>query len=157
VDVNVTNTQTDLNICEETISQIAEAVISLQNHTCHEVNFYFVTKKEICDLHERYFGDPSFTDCISFPMDSPSEKGYRILGEVFICPQAAIEYVQEDQGNPYLELTLYIVHGLLHLMGYDDIKETDQQQMQAAEQKCMLYLHEKNMTLKHVEKFKKLI
>lgn len=145
MDVNITNTQSDLPICENSISQIARAVVDLERQVYDEVGLYFVSEEEICSLHERFFGDPSPTDCISFPMDTELDEGYRILGEVFVCPQTAIKYAKEHHGNPYQELTLYIIHGLLHLMGYHDIKEEDRRQMRLAEEKNMLHLKEKGL------------
>ncbi len=94
-----------------------------------EVTIYFVDKSTICKLHEDFFNDPSLTDCISFPLDDPSEEG-GILGEVFVCPEVAVDYAPE---TPLQEVALYIVHGLLHLLGYDDQTEEECVKMRAQE------------------------
>ena len=98
-------------------------------------------------LHARFFGDPSLTDCISFPMDSEAQEGYRILGEVFVCPQVARRYAESHKGDPYWETTLYVVHGLLHLMGYDDISEKERSLMRAAEGRQMRHLEKRGLIL----------
>ncbi len=88
----------------------------LEGKSYDEVSQHFVTTQEICSLHEEYFEDPSPTDVFPFLLIMRM-KGYKVLGDVFICPETAIEYVTENGGDPYEEMTLYIVHGLLHLMG----------------------------------------
>ncbi len=97
-------------------------------------------------LHGQYFNDRSLTDCISFPLDE-SESPYRVLGDVFVCPQVAIAYAGRNGGDPYLETTLYLVHGLLHLMGYDDITEKDRKKMRAAEERHLSHLQKRRLTL----------
>ena len=93
------------------------------------------------ELHKQYFGDPKTTDCISFPMDSAQDAGYHVLGEIFVCPKTALDYVlkagEEVNEDCYRELTLYLMHGLLHLIGYDDIEDQDREKMRAAENRLM--------------------
>lgn len=107
-----------------------------------EVVLYFVEKEEMGKVHEAFFSDPSPTDCMSFPVDPPlREKTINspphVLGEVFVCPQVAIEYAAEHDLDPYIETTLYIIHGLLHLMGYDDMDAASRKIMRNMEQKCL--------------------
>lgn len=109
---------------------------------------HFVETEEISHLHGQFFGDPSPTDCISFPMDGVEEDGYCVLGDIFVCPNAAIEYAKEHQCDLHEETALYVVHGLLHLMGYDDIKDEDRQQMRAAEKRHMAHLAQLHVSLK---------
>lgn len=133
------NLQTDLPIQTDAISPLVEAVLALEGCNCDEVGIHFVDPDEICNLHYQYFNDPSLTDCISFPIDGISEDviGYRVLGDVFVCPKVAMEYAAKRKGDAYREASLYVVHGLLHLMGYDDIEEKDRVDMRAAEARHM--------------------
>lgn len=131
------------------VKKVVGAVIALEKQVCDEVSVHFVTEKEICKLHKKYFNDPSVTDCVSFPMDDfESVTGYRILGDVFVCPQTAVYYAQEHCSDPFLECTLYIVHGLLHLMGYDDMEPKLKAAMRKAEKKHMNNLRKLNLLLK---------
>lgn len=145
--INFYNKQKNLPIASQAIKKIIKAVIALEGQVCDEVSVHFVTTREICRLHAEYFNDPSTTDCISFPMDDlDDEMGYRILGEVFVCPQTAIQYAQEHASNPYDECTLYIVHGLLHLMGYDDLEPKAKAVMRRAEKRHMAHLKKLNLS-----------
>ena len=147
--VNILDQQVALKILQEQVQPLVECVIRGEGQKCDEVNIYFVDTPTICQLHEEFFQDPSPTDCISFPIDEDEEEEfpYRILGEVFVCPSTAIAYATQHQVDPYEETTLYIVHGLLHLMGYDDLEESDCHLMRQAEARHMQELKKLNLQL----------
>lgn len=134
VEVHVYNTQKRFVINKEAVIALVKEVIRAQGRACHEVSVHFVGTQKICSLHAKYFDDPSVTDCISFPIDNDDTIPYSVLGEVFVCPQTAFTYVQQNGGILYEEITLYIVHGLLHLLGFDDIADVDQIKMREREQ-----------------------
>lgn len=146
--VQVVHQQSDLQLSEEVISPLVKAILEAEKQQFDEVCIYFVSTEEICRLHEHYFDDPSTTDCISFPMDDNREAGYRVLGDVFVCPQTAIDYAKQHGTEPYEETTLYIVHGILHLLGYDDIDENDRKEMRSAESRNMANLKKLDLCLK---------
>lgn len=150
--VNVIDQQQTLKISEEQVKQLVKEVILSEGETCDEVNVYFVDTPTICDLHEQFFNDPSPTDCISFPLDEKTEGegDYRLLGEVFVCPETAIDYLTHHSGSVYDETSLYIVHGLLHLMGYDDIEDEDISLMREAEKWHMQNLENLSLLLKKI-------
>jgi len=80
-------------------------------------------------LHGEAFGDSSSTDCMSFPLAQGPEAqgpGDPFLGDVVVCPHVA----RQRDPSIYRELTLYLVHGLLHLMGYDDQRQEDRAVME---------------------------
>src|SRR5690606_20293654 len=120
--------------------------IQFEGRTCDEVAVHLVDTSTISEMHGEYFNDPTTTDCISFPMDDSSETGYSVLGEIFVCPQTAIDYAAVNQLDPYREVTLYIVHRLLHLMGYDDLGD-EEPLMRAAEMRHMKALEQKKLIL----------
>ena len=76
---------------------------------------------------------------MSFPIDPPSEDRdfHHVLGEIFVCPKVAVEYALENDLDPHKELTLYVIHALLHLIGYDDIDESDRKKMREEEKRCL--------------------
>ncbi|MCB1111011.1 MAG: rRNA maturation RNase YbeY [Chlamydiia bacterium] len=140
-----TNRQSALSISSNQIERLVHSFLTWKGVSCNEVSVHFVNTDEICRLHDQFFNDPSPTDCISFPIDAPGDEGYTVLGEVFVCPQVGIEYAPDD---PYTEVSLYIVHGLLHLLGFDDQKESDRTIMRDEENSAMEYL-KKNKALLH--------
>jgi probable rRNA maturation factor len=152
VKVLVFNQQKNLSLSAQSVKSVVKEVLVVEGVETNEVAVYFVSTQEICRLHAEFFHDPSPTDCISFPIDGTQKSDYHILGEIFICPQTALEYIsKEKNGDPYQETTLYLVHGLLHLLGYDDLDETDQTVMRAAEKKHMKNLVSKDLILKSTQ------
>lgn len=147
IEIDVIDEQNDLPLQTEQVKAIVCEVIAYEEEACDEVAVYFVDTARISELHQQFFGDPSTTDCISLPMDEEEDDYYRHLGDIFVCPNTAKEYVNTHGGSPYEEVTLYIVHGLLHLMGYDDVDEQDQVLMREAENRHMRHLKEKGLCL----------
>jgi probable rRNA maturation factor len=141
----VFNRQKDVPIKKVSTKPIVKEVLEGEGAHTDELSIYFVTFEEICRLHADFFNDPSPTDCISLPLDDQDSLGYHVMGEIFICPAAAQAY---DPDNLYQEITLYLVHGLLHLLGYDDMQPGDRKKMRAAEKRLMKTLSDKKLLLK---------
>lgn len=137
--INISDTQKDLPLKHEKkkIKQIIETVVALENSSFDEVSVSFISDAKMKKMHDDFFQDPSSTDCISFPMDSKDDVGYKILGEIYVCPMTAIDYAKQHGLDPYRETTLYIVHGILHLLGYDDIHSADRKIMRKKEKTAM--------------------
>lgn len=146
MDVHIFDQQSDCSIQSDQIIRIVHEVLQQEGKRADEVVIHFVTTETICALHARYFNDDSVTDCISFPIDSPDEAGYCVLGEVFVCPKTAIEYARAHSVSEGFEITLYIVHGLLHLLGYED-DDAGEEAMRAAEKLHMKNLERHNLVL----------
>lgn len=148
MDVQIIQAQTHIHIDEKSIHLLVEDFLAFYHCEFDEVSIQFVTTEEICQLHCQYFNDPSPTDCISFPMDSSEDEGYRMMGDVFVCPETAIKYVKTHGGDVYEETTLYLVHGMLHLLGYDDIEEEDRTEMKAEESVYLSHVAQKKLWLR---------
>ncbi|MBS0654637.1 MAG: rRNA maturation RNase YbeY [Verrucomicrobia bacterium] len=149
VTVSIRQSALSLKSQKKKIAQIATCVVESEKRRCDELAIFFVSEKQICEMHGRYFNDPSPTDCISFPMCDEEEPGYSYLGDVFVCPETAMNYAEKHGIDPYRETTLYIVHGLLHLLGYDDMDPVSKRQMRRKEKKYLTMIEEKGLLLCH--------
>lgn len=98
-----------------------------------ELSIAFVDKEYIAQLHDQFMGDPSPTDVITFPPDPDQD----LAGEIIVCPQVAKEYAREQGLEFSDELALYLIHGYLHLCGFDDIEDSDRVLMRRAEQQAL--------------------
>jgi len=143
MDILVENRQQDLALNLDSVVEVASAALSVEAPKADEMTIYFVTEEEICQLHGDYFDDPTPTDCITFPIGGEGE--WTLLGDLFVCPKTAINYV--EGGDPYPEVTLYVVHGILHLLGYDDIDEDDRAEMRAQEKIYMDLLAQRGLVV----------
>ncbi|MBS0625331.1 MAG: rRNA maturation RNase YbeY [Verrucomicrobia bacterium] len=142
--VSVSNQQKNLKISTRAVKEIVLAVLALEKaEEWEDASIYFVTEKKICQLHDEFFQDPSPTDCISFPIGFDGT-----LGEVFVCPKTAVLYAEKNNLDPYEETALYIVHGLLHLLGYDDLEEKARRVMRKKEKSCMRRLSDLKISLR---------
>ena len=121
------------------------------------VNFAFVNKKEIKTLNKNFRSVDKVTDVLSFPALSPvkdniitkdlNEKNYPhdinpdtreiILGDIYLCLDVAKKQAKEYSTGIMREIMYLSVHGLLHLLGYDHIVETDKIVMREMEEKIM--------------------
>lgn len=148
--VDIFDTQTDLPLDPTKIKQVVQEALCFLKIRTDLVHIYFLSNEDMCQLHNDLFDDPSKTDCITLPFDLPfeEENGFHFLGESFICPYVAIEYAKEAQLDPYEETTLYIVHSLLHLIGFEDKTEEGIDKMRLFEKKVVGYLQKKELKLR---------
>lgn len=145
--ITIVDKQTSLKISDNLIEKQVKAILKEEKVKTDEVILHFVEEKKIKKLHLKFFNDPSSTDCITFPIDSLNDKksGWHILGEAFICTDIAIKNAKRFKTNPFYELNLYIIHTVLHLIGYDDIKEKDSKVMRKKENCYLTLLKETNI------------
>jgi probable rRNA maturation factor len=102
-----------------------------------EVTVCFVDDREIARLNKRFRGKPKPTDVLSFPAngtgasDFPHEDGAKVLGDIAISPQAARRNAKLFGRTLDEEIRILILHGVLHLAGYDH--EVDDGEMERIE------------------------
>jgi probable rRNA maturation factor len=126
----ITNTQRKIPI---SLSSVKELVHFLSSHAEKPpIGLHFVGKRRISALHAQLFNDPSPTDCITVPYNESD-----FLGEVFVCPEIAQEYVKTHGGDLAYEITLYLIHGFLHLLGFKDQTAEERKKMRREEKKWM--------------------
>ncbi len=93
-----------------------------------ELSLSFIDDAEMEDLHVRYLDEPGPTDVLSFPLDGEDERGLRVLGDVVVAPSVA---ARNNPADPAAELRLLVVHGILHLLGYDHEEDGEKATMWA--------------------------
>lgn len=136
-----TKNQSGFPISPTSVRRLVREVVAQEGRYYDEATIHFVKTAKICSLHDEFFGDPSPTDCMSFPMDD------EYMGDVFVCPETALQYARKHMVDPYEEISLYVVHGLLHIMGYDDLNPRAKGQMRTAEKRLLKHLKSLNLLI----------
>jgi probable rRNA maturation factor len=139
--INIYNRQKALPLSPSSVKKAAVALLKFLDVSCDEISFYFVTEEKIAKLHAEHFNDPTPTDCITFPLDAS------YLGDLFICPAVAIKYAEKRNLDPFQETLLYMVHGLLHLLNFDDLEPKQRSSMRKKEKSCMRHLNQLRISL----------
>ena len=117
--VLISNRQDEV-VDEEALRALARDTLRGEGIERAELSVSFVDQDEIAGLHERFMDEPGPTDVLSFPLDDVDEakerEGVRLLGDVVVAPTEA---ARNNPNDPAAELRLLLVHGILHLLGYD--------------------------------------
>jgi probable rRNA maturation factor len=104
----------------DALADLARSTLDQEAAGPVELSVSLVTADEMAELHVKYAGEEGPTDVLSFTMD---EEG--LLGDVVICPEIA---AKQNDDLP-AELRLLLVHGILHLLGYDHQEDEERAAM----------------------------
>jgi probable rRNA maturation factor len=117
--VLISNRQ-DEAVDEEGLRALARETLRGEDILDAELSVSFVSRDEIAGLHERFLDEAGPTDVLSFPLDdvdaAEERGGVRLLGDVVVSPAEA---ARNNPSDPGAEMRLLLVHGILHLLGYD--------------------------------------
>ncbi len=94
-----------------------------------ELSLAFLDDAELAGLHDDFLDDPTTTDVITFE----GNPDFGVAGEVCVSVDTARSYARKHRRDFSEELPLYVVHGWLHLAGYDDLKPELKRSMRRAE------------------------
>ncbi|GBD33141.1 Endoribonuclease YbeY [bacterium HR33] len=97
------------------LRQIVEAVLEKERKSGAMVNLTFLSAGRMRSLHRRAFGRSSLTDVIAFSL----AHGGTVVGDIYICPQVARKNAKELGVRFREEIVRLVVHGTLHVLGYD--------------------------------------
>ena len=84
-----------------------------------QISVAVVDEARMAELHQRHLGKTGPTDCLSFDLGDDG-RGQNLEGEIVVSWETARREARARQIDAQAELALYVVHGLLHLLGYDD-------------------------------------
>ena len=134
ISIDITNEQPFLPVDEVSIRKLVTHVLSDAGISSAEISVAFVDDASIHDLNRRFLQHDYPTDVLSFLLES-RETG--IEGEVIVSAETAQNAAGDWNWPAANELLLYVAHGMLHLVGYDDTTDEADAKMCAAE-RCAL-------------------
>jgi rRNA maturation RNase YbeY len=130
--------RTRVRVDEEAVARLVARVLAAEGVDNAESSVELVGERRIRALNAEHRGKDEVTDVLSFPLEDAGEAPGRapaggpacpprLLGDVVVCARQALRQARADALPPALELAVLLVHGTLHLLGYDH--ETDAGQM----------------------------
>jgi len=135
VSVTVVNRQRLLRVAAPWLERIVHRGLAAEGVARAEISITIVNDRQIGRLHDEWFGDPSPTDVITFPL---SEPGADVLaGDIVVSAETARRRGRDFAWTAREELAYYVIHGLLHLTGHDDTSPTGRRAMRARERAVM--------------------
>ena len=130
---------TRLAIDGDAVAALVARVLEAEQVTNAELAVEFVGERRIRELNREHRGRDEVTDVLSFPLEEadeepdPDDPSPRLLGDIVICSRQAVRQAQGDDLPPAFELAVLLVHGTLHILGYDHEADVGQMLVRQAE------------------------
>ena len=122
------------DIDENWVRSVCENILMDSNQDEASITFIFSNDDKLRELKKEYFGEDVFTDTISFNLEEESDP---IEGEVYISLERVSENAHTFQQDFITEYKRVIIHGCLHLLGYNDELPEDKTKMTELEEKYL--------------------
>jgi probable rRNA maturation factor len=122
------NIQEDINIPE--LETIVELILKDHSHNEADLTIYLTDDNYIKEINQQYRGMDASTDVLSFSNTYINpESGKQHLGDIVISVERAKEQAEQSNETFADEMKLLVIHGLLHLLGYDHENTRDKEIM----------------------------
>ena len=148
-EIVVANRQRARRLDRRLIKQVANAILNELKVEKAELGVHFVSAKEMARVHQEFMNIAGSTDVITF--DHGSEPPASVHGEIFISVEDAIAQAREFKTTWQSEVARYVVHGVLHLLGFDDLEPAARKKMKATENRLVKKI-EAEFNLRALEK-----
>ena len=115
------------------LRRVAQALLhDTQPNASFDLGIYLVAAPEMTRLNETFLRHKGSTDVITFNYTEPRDQPC-LHGEIFVCLDEAVSEARRFRTTWQSELVRYVVHGVLHLLDYDDRNSRARRRMKAAE------------------------
>ncbi|MCG7564572.1 rRNA maturation RNase YbeY [Pseudoalteromonas sp. McH1-42] len=102
-----------------------------------EVTIRIADEAESQELNSQYRGKDKPTNVLSFPFEAPPGIELPLVGDLIICPQVVFREAEEQEKTFHNHFAHMVVHGCLHLLGFDHINEQDADEMESLEKEFL--------------------
>lgn len=139
-EIEISNSQRVVTIHPQKIRRIAKEVLShFRLRKGVRLNILFLDDAKISILHKRFLGKKGPTDVLAFGMQEGKVlKGDPfLLGDIAISTETALRQAKRFHSPVGREVALYVIHGILHLLGYDDRKKSARLLMRRKEKELL--------------------
>ncbi len=132
----ILNEQDFFEVDSDLVLALCEAIFEDAGVTSGRLGVVLVDSDTIRQYNRDFLNHDYATDVISFPLEDRREEGY-LEGEVLACTEVARERAEEFGWTQQEEILLYIVHGILHLVGFDDLTQELRMEMRRKEKEYL--------------------
>jgi probable rRNA maturation factor len=116
--------------------RLMEKLLGLQRY---QLGVHLVSGRRMAALNREWLGHEGPTDVITFDHRAETPE-LDLHGEIFLCPEMAVIQAREYGATREAELLRYVVHGVLHLRGYDDLEPALRRLMKRRENQLLRHL-----------------
>lgn len=145
MDVAVCVQHTTVPVDEERLRSVVRAILAEAGVTLGDISLAIVDDATIHRLNRQYLDHDYPTDVLSFELE---RQGTRLEGEIVASGQTAQREAASHGWDAESELLLYVIHGALHLVGYDDQTAEDTKEMRRQEARWLKWKDEESKGLK---------
>jgi len=135
--IEITDLQDHVCLDRKLLLQVIRYAIKAEGRSAKSLSIVLTDNRHLRELTREYLGHDAVTDVISFPLEDLEWPGGvangGLNGEIVASAEQARQQAQAMNTDPQGELLLYLVHGLLHLLGYDDQTPQEAKRMHARE------------------------
>ena len=135
--VVIQNIINDSNVDEDNLSQVCQDFLNENALEDSELLIRLVSPVEIQVLNKEYRDKNQVTNVLSFQSDIPEEVEESILGDVVICFPVVEKEAMEQEKSFSFHFAHMVVHGFLHLLGFDHQNDRDEKNMQEIENQVL--------------------
>lgn len=129
--LEITNLQKLCRINARKMKTLVKSILKAEKRDA-ELSIVFTDNKKIKEMNKAFLGHDYATDVLSFSYHEPAHKDC-IVGEIIISVEMALKLTKKHKYPVEGEIALYLAHGLLHLLGYDDKRKKDARRMHQRE------------------------
>lgn len=110
------------------------SVVTDAGYRVGELHYYFCSDEALLEVNRQRLGHDFYTDIVTFPLGDCDE----VISSEFCLSLDRIQENAETFGRSYAsELHRVMIHGVLHLVGFDDLTDAEEQQMREKEEQCL--------------------
>ena len=138
-EITITN-ETDEYVDETLLNKVADYAMKSEDVNNGVVNIIIVDNKKIREINKKYRGIDRETDVISFALEDDDtfiELPIRVLGDIYISIDKVKVQASEYGHSEKREICFLVVHGILHLLGYDHMNTSDEKVMFSKQDKIL--------------------
>jgi len=149
MDITLKDLQEKIHLNSPRISRIIKETLRHEGIESADLSIAFVTRQRIKALNKKFLHRDYVTDVLAFALDDAELPKQRhsekktISGEIIISTDAAIGNTKIYSTSLAQEIVLYVIHGILHLLGFDDHDPKDIKRMRKKEEELLSFLGSK--------------